>query len=232
MVFRKGAAVAALVISALGITAGTAAADPVQDTPDIRFRGTIVDHSVVLDMDAGSVSVADNHLRFIDRHGSTVASLPLTYIRGGTALPITARLDGDNSVTLTAVTDPAAARPVDPATAAELEEIAHPDSDALNDFGMAMMTATTVGSLLGSAIGAGIGCVAGGIVGAAAGVIVTIGLLAIPGAIGGCLITGAALGAIGAVAGTVIVGLPALVAAGIRFWEDTHPPAIPAPHEA
>ncbi|WP_040792668.1 hypothetical protein [Nocardia paucivorans] len=238
MVFRKGAAVAALLISALGITAGTAAAEPAQDTPDLRFRGTIVDGSVVLDMEAGSVAVTDDHLRFIDRHGSAVASLPLTYIRGGAALPITARLDGDDSVTLTAITDPAAARPIDPAIAAEIEEITDigeitdDSKDAMNDFSMALMTATSVGSLLGTAIGGGIGCVAGGIIGAVTGTVVTIGLLAIPGAIGGCIVTGAALAAIGAVAGTVLIGLPALLAAGTQFWNDTHPPAAPAPHES
>lgn len=50
----------------------------------------------------------------------------------------------------------------------------------------------------------------------------SIGLLAVPAAIGCYLITGAALAGMGAVAGTVIVGIPALIAAGIQFWNDTH----------
>ncbi|MEU7767814.1 hypothetical protein AB0B25_22175 [Nocardia sp. NPDC049190] len=222
MIFRKSAAVAAMVISALGITAGYAGADPAQESPDIHFQANAIDRSVVVTMDAGSLAVDDNHLRFIDRHDAVVASLPLTYIRGGNAMPIVAQLDGD-TVTLTPSTDPAAAQPVSPATAQEIDALSHPNLNAaLGNFSMSMMAAVTVGSLLGSAIGAGIGCVAGGVVGGAAGGVVTIGLLAIPAAIGGCLITGAALAAMGAVVGTILLGIPALIAAGAQFWNDTH----------
>ncbi|MGO4617465.1 hypothetical protein AB4305_24180 [Nocardia sp. 2YAB30] len=222
MMFGKGAAVAAMVISALSISAGTAAADPVQDTPDVHFQANVVDRSVVLTMDAGALTVSDNHLQFLDRHGASVATLPLTYVRGGNAMPIAAQLDGD-TVTLTPSNDPADASPLSGSTAQEIDALSHPNFNAaLGNFSMSMMAAATVGSLLGSAIGGGIGCVAGGVVGGATGGVVSIGLLAIPAAIGGCLVTGAALAAIGAVAGTVIVGIPALIAAGAQFWNDTH----------
>ncbi|MFQ6394267.1 hypothetical protein ACLMAJ_12495 [Nocardia sp. KC 131] len=222
MMFRKGAAVAAMAISALGISAGTAAAEPGQQTPDIHFQAEAIDQSVVLTMDAGTLAVGDGHLRFIDRSGVSVATLPLAYVRDGAAMPIAARLAGD-TVTLTPSTDPADARTISASTAQEIDALSHPNYNAaLGNFSMSMMAAATVGSLLGSAIGGGIGCVAGGIVGGATGGVVSIGLLAIPAAIGGCLITGAALAGIGAVAGTVIVGVPALIAAGTQFWNDTH----------
>lgn len=220
--FRKGAAVAAMAISALCISAGTATADPTQETPDVHFQANVVDRSVVLTVDAGALTVSDDHLQFIDRSGTSVATLPLTYVHGGSAMPIAAQLDGD-TVTLTPSADPADARPISAATAQEIDALSHPNYNAaLGNFSMSMMAAATVGSLLGSAIGGGIGCVAGGIVGGATGGVVSIGLLAVPAAIGGCLITGAALAGMGAVAGTVIVGVPALIAAGIQFWNDTH----------
>ncbi|BCK56003.1 hypothetical protein [Nocardia wallacei] len=222
MMLRTGAAIAAMVVSALGITAGTAAAHPAPETPDIHFQATVVDHSVVLTADAGTLSVADEHLRFVDRHGATVATLPLAYLRGGSALPIAAHAEGD-TVTLTPSTDPAAAYPPGAATAQEIDALSHPNYNAaLGNFSMSMMAAATVGSLLGSTVGAGIGCVAGGIVGGATGGVVSIGLLAVPAAIGGCLVTGAALAAMGAVVGTIVVGIPALIAAGAQFWNDTH----------
>jgi hypothetical protein len=222
VMFRKGAAVAAMAISALCISAGTATADPTQETPDVHFQANVVDRSVVLTMDAGALAVGDGHLQFIDRSGTSVATLPLTYVHGGSAMPIAAQLDGD-TVTLTPSIDPADARPISAATAQEIDALSHPNYNAaLGNFSMSMMAAATVGSLLGSAIGGGIGCVAGGIVGGATGGVVSIGLLAVPAAIGGCLITGAALAGMGAVAGTVIVGVPALIAAGIQFWNDTH----------
>ncbi|WP_227983685.1 hypothetical protein [Nocardia spumae] len=223
MMLRNGVAVAALVVSALGISAGSAAADPAAPTTsDIHFQANAIGRSVVLAVDTGAVAVHDNHLEFIDRHGATVASLPLAYRHEGRVLPIAAQVDGDR-VTLTAETDPAASRPLPAATAQEIDALSHPNFNAaFGNFSMEMMAAATVGSLLGSTVGAGIGCVAGGIVGGAAGGVVTIGVLAVPGAIGGCLVTGAALAAMGAVVGTIVVGVPALIAAGAQFWNDTH----------
>ncbi len=222
MKFRIGAALTTLAVSTLVASAGIASADPVVAEPDIHFQAHAVNRSVVLDMDAGSVTVADNHLHFLDRNGTEVAALPLAYTHNGTQMPIAAHVAG-KSVELTAATDAATARPTDPATAQEIDALSHPNFNAaFGNFSMEMMAAATVGSLLGSTVGAGIGCVAGGIVGGAAGGVVTIGVLAIPGAIGGCLVTGAALAAMGAVVGTIVVGVPALIAAGAQFWNDTH----------
>ncbi|MBU3067837.1 hypothetical protein KO481_40780 [Nocardia sp. NEAU-G5] len=112
MKLRTGAAIAAMTISTLGITAGTAAAEPVADTPDIHFQTTPAGRSVVLTADAGTLTVADNHLQFIDRSGTTVATLPLAYLRGADDLPIAAQVEG-TTVTLTPSTDLADARPVE-----------------------------------------------------------------------------------------------------------------------
>ena len=219
MKFRTGATIAALAASATMATVAPASAAP---GPDVHFLARPVGQSVVLSMDAGRVTVADNHLHLLDRSGTEVATLPLAYLRDGREMPIAAALDG-NSVTLTAATDPSAARPADPGTAREIDALAHPNFNAaLGNFSMEMMAAATVGSLLGSTTGAAIGCVAGGIVGGLGGGVVSVGVLAIPGALGGCLVTGAALAAMGAVVGTIAVGLPALAAAGAQFWNDNH----------
>lgn len=222
MRIHKLTAVSAMIISALAISAGTSTAAPAPAAPDLHFQAKTIGRSMVLTTDVGSPAVRDNQLQLLDRNGTSVAAVPLAYIRHGKQMPIAAHLDG-NTVTLTPGTDPASARPVEPAIAKQIDALSHPNFNAaLGNFSMSMMAAATTGSLLGTAVGASVGCVAGGIVGGLAGGVVSVGLLALPGVIGGCLVTGAALGAMGAMAGTIIVGLPVLIAAGTAFWNDTH----------
>ncbi|RMI28479.1 hypothetical protein [Nocardia stercoris] len=222
MKLRTGAALAAMTISTLGITAGTAAAEPVADTPDIHFQAVPNGRSVVLTADAGTLTVADNHLQFVDRSGTTVATLPLAYLRGGDELPIAAQVEA-NTVTLTPSTDPADARPAEASTIADIDAMADPNFNAsVGNFSMEMMASASVGSLLGSVVGGVVGCVAGGIAGGAAGGVVTLGVLALPGAVGGCLVTGAALAGIGATVGVAVTGIPTLIAGGTQFWNSTH----------
>ncbi|MGW4354920.1 hypothetical protein ACWELJ_22830 [Nocardia sp. NPDC004582] len=220
---RSAAVVAAMVVAALGSTAGTVLAAPASTSPEFQFQGTVVGQSVEVKVDAGALAIDDGHVLFRDSRGATVASLPLAYRKDGATLPITAQLDG-TKVTLTPATDPAAVRPVNAQTRNELDQLAHPDGFAgsLGTFSQEVMTATAVGVLLGSAIGLAVGCIGGGIVGGVTGGVVSIGVLALPGAIGGCLVTGAALAAIGAVVGTVAIGIPVLAAAAAQFWNSTH----------
>ncbi|MCM6775162.1 hypothetical protein NDR87_25000 [Nocardia sp. CDC159] len=240
MRFTKFAATSALVIAALGVSAGTAYAEPAPASnstlqtdvaPGIHYRASLVDHSVVVSTDSGSMAARDGQFQVLDGSGRVVAALPLSYQRDGLSFPIAAAIDG-NTATLTPSVDRAAATPV----AKGVPDLRYVDATANPNFNQALSNLSSeisigvaIGTLVGTAIGAGIGCVAGGIVSGLAGAAVTIGTLAVPAAIGGCLVTGAALAAMGAVAGTIIIGGPVVAVALIQFFADVATPPVPAP---
>lgn len=112
MKFRKFAATSALVIAAMGIGAGTSYAQPATvGNPDIHYTADVVDKSVVVRTDAGSLTTDNNQLQVRDNLGNVVAGFPLSYLRDGLEYPIAAAADGANEVTLTPSVDPAAAHP-------------------------------------------------------------------------------------------------------------------------
>ncbi|WP_405161334.1 hypothetical protein OG203_34025 [Nocardia sp. NBC_01499] len=205
--------VAACMVAALVGSAGTSHAA----APEIHYTAGMVDKSVVLTMDAGSLTARDGQFLINDNAGRLLVSMPLSYQRDSKVWPITAKIDG-NTATLTPSTDPDAAEPAPP----ELRDIAIDPQSA--DFNTAVMNFATVaglgvalGTLIGTAIGAGIGCVAGGALVGAAAAVPTIGVLAVPGFLGGCLVTGAAAAPIGAIIGTIALGVPAAVIGGLLF---------------
>ncbi|MFI7002566.1 hypothetical protein [Nocardia sp. NPDC050175] len=207
--------VAACTVAALVGSAGTSHADPA--APEMHYTASMVDKSVVLTTDAGTLTTGDGQFLVNDRTGRVLVSMPLSYQRDNKVWPITAKIDG-NTATLTPSTDPTAAHPAP----AELRDIAiDPQS---TDFNAAVMNFATVaglgvalGTLIGTAIGAGIGCAAGGALVGAAAAVPTIGVLAVPGFLGGCLVTGAAAAPIGAIIGTIALGVPAAVIGGLLF---------------
>lgn len=242
MKFRSLTATAVISAAALSITSLTtnvASAQPDSSNssvttdlvPGIHYSASLVDHSVVISTDAGSLAAKDDQFQIIDAAGKAVASLPLSYQRAGLSFPIAAEIHG-NTATLTPNTDPAAATPV-PAETPVLEDIdatANPNfNQALSNLTNEVAVGVAVGSLIGTAIGAGIGCIAGGALVGAGATAATIGTLTIPGAIGGCLVTGAAMGAIGAVAGTIFVGGPVAAVALFQFANELANPPAPAP---
>ncbi|TQF73276.1 hypothetical protein FK531_07045 [Rhodococcus spelaei] len=243
MKIKKLAATAAVVVAATGITAATAGAAPARtDRPDnstvsadvlpgIHYKAALVDKSVVLTTDTGSLTVRGDQFQVLDGSGTLVAGVPLTYQRDGRQWPIAARIDG-NTATLTPSTDPAVARPLEntwlPLRSIDATKDAN-FNQALTNFGAEVSLGVAIGSLIGTAVGAGIGCIAGGAILGAGATVATIGTLTVPGAIGGCLVTGAAAGAIGAVAGTILVGGPVAIVSGIQFANDLNTPPAPAP---
>lgn len=202
-------------VAALVGAAGTSHADPA--APEMHYTASMVDKSVVLTTDAGTLTAADGHFLVNDPSGHLLVSMPLSYQQDNKVWPITAKIAG-NTATLTPSTDPVAAHPAP----AELRDIAIDPQSA--DFNTAMMNFATVaglgvalGTLIGTAVGAGIGCVAGGALVGAAAAVPTIGVLAVPGFLGGCLVTGAAAAPIGAIIGSIALGVPAAVIGGLLF---------------
>ncbi|MBF6274085.1 hypothetical protein A5780_37215 [Nocardia sp. 852002-20019_SCH5090214] len=214
MKLRKFAATSALVIAALGISTGTAFAAPAPAAnPDIHYTANVVDKSVVVKTDAGSLTTEGNEFQVRDNQGKVVAGFPLSYQHDGLEYPIAAQIDG-NQATLVPSTDRAAAHPAqmlhDVASRSDLDAA---NQSAINELGIA----TSIGTLVGTAIGLAGGCVLGAVLGTP--------FLVVPGWIGGCL-TGAALGApLGAAAGLVGVGGISGVLVAIEYFNRINAPA-------
>ncbi|AYF73950.1 hypothetical protein D7D52_08815 [Nocardia yunnanensis] len=219
----NAAIVAALTTAALAVTAGVANAEPAQPDPAARpsglhFTAQIVDRTVTVSTDGGTLTAADGRLSVRDAEGTVLEGIPLTYHRDGKTWPIDAEIH-DHTAVLTPVTDPARAiADTAPAVPAALTDTALHDIGIdwqSTDFNASVMNfatmagiGVTLGTLIGTVVGAVIGCVAGGLVAGAAATAMTIGALTIPGFLGGCLVTGAALGAIGAVIGNIFIAGP------------------------
>ncbi|WP_051179037.1 hypothetical protein [Nocardia concava] len=204
MRFKKFAATSALAIAALGISAGTAYADPAPaPTADaIHWDAKIEGASVVLKTDLGSLTQQDGQFQVLDADGGLVTAFPLSFQTDGLAHPVAAQIDG-NTATFTPNMDPAAATP-----APVLHNVAsQADQDAAwsaasSQFGIA----TGMGTLIGTLIGGVGGCALGAVLGTP---------VLLPGWIGGCLM-GAGIGIpIGAAAGLVLTGGVAAVAIGL-----------------
>ncbi|MGW4124141.1 hypothetical protein ACWEKS_36815, partial [Nocardia sp. NPDC004711] len=91
MRYTKFAATSALAIAALGISAGTAYADPAAAAdPGIHWDTKIDGASVVLKTDAGSLTTQDGQFQVRDNNGGLVTQFPLNIITGDVAHPVAA----------------------------------------------------------------------------------------------------------------------------------------------
>ncbi|MGV9667894.1 hypothetical protein ACWDUL_30835 [Nocardia niigatensis] len=238
MQFSKLAATSALVVAALGMTAGTVHADPApapspvipsvidginqgvgQVLPSIHWNAKVEGDSVVVETDAGSLTTADDQFQVRDDQGNVVTGFPLSYTLGDLEYPIDAAVDGLRAV-LTPSTDPSTARP-----SAMLHNVVKQQAfdDAVSAASTQFGLITAVGTLVGTIVGAGIGCVVGIIGGA------TLSLPVLEaagfGPVLGCL-AGAAIGIpLGAAAGLVLTGVPAAIIVGIGFAQRVNDPA-------
>ncbi|MET8650831.1 MULTISPECIES: hypothetical protein [Nocardia] len=224
MKLKKFAATSALVIAAVGVTSATAYAAPAPAPapgstiqtdvlPGIHYTANIVDNSVVLKTDAGSLTTQGSQFQVLDGQGNLVAGMPLTYLKDGMEWPIAAQVDG-NTATFTPSTDVADARPATMLQPVAAQDIGGADfntslSVAATQFGLA----TGIGTLVGSLVGGVLGCVAGAVIGAP---------LVVPtffaGPLGLC-VAGAGVGiALGAAAGMIVLGVPVGIASAIQFY--------------
>ncbi|PND52448.1 hypothetical protein [Rhodococcus sp. ENV425] len=223
MKFRKLAAVAAMTIAAVGVTAGTSYAAPAVTAPEkINYETKAEGDSVVTVIDAGSFAVSGDgkSVEVQNDKGDTVISLPLAIQLGDLQLPFEREISEDGkTLTLTPVTDMSQATPVAPEdkvtpgltpVALKLQDVASPEENlkAQQNFISQVGMATAIGAVTGAIIG----CIIGGIVGIPAAVV--------PGFIGGC----AAGGAAGATIGTFVAGGPTAVVAGIGLVQDLMAP--------
>ncbi|GAB0105077.1 hypothetical protein JMUB6875_40550 [Nocardia sp. JMUB6875] len=196
------------------------------DAPTLHVDAKIVGQAVELHTGLGTLRVADRHLQIVDPKGVVVGAIPLTLVKGDTAYPVDAHIDG-NDATLTPATDRTRLltdderRLLSPAAAA----IAGGDSpedrmnDAMANANTELGLAVSVGTLLGAIIGGPLGCVFAGALGT---FIATPGI----GTVAGCLLGAVAGAGIGVVAFNLLIGVPALIASGIHAYNVmTAPPA-------
>ncbi|WP_203236726.1 hypothetical protein [Nocardia panacis] len=223
---RKFTVVAAGVAVALGVLNAVVpesnAAPEQAAPPGIHYDAKVVDKTIVLTTDIGSLAAADGQFQVLDGQGRLAAALPLSYRLDDKIWPIAAKIDGNTAV-LTPSVDPATATPAQTPALQPVDAQADFDnalSAAANQFGLA----TGIGTLTGTIIGAALGCVAGAVVGAA-----LMPPIFLPGAAGGC-VAGAAAGiALGAAAGMIGLGLPVGIASAIQFFQRINtPPAAAA----
>ncbi|WP_280435858.1 ammonium transporter [Nocardia carnea] len=192
MRIRKIAAAVVPLLATATFGAATAHATPVA-APDIGYRTELVGKTVVTTLTHGTFEVAGETVDIVDESGATVVTLPLSVREGATEYPLPhAVRDEGRVLELTAVKDPAAARPAAELVASPQENLAAQDN-LTSQIGLA----TAIGGFVGTAVGAVIGL----LVTAGTGVGIPAGI-----------ITGAALGGI---IGTLAVGGPTLIVAAV-----------------
>ncbi|MFI9511427.1 hypothetical protein [Nocardia sp. NPDC052566] len=233
MLMRKFAATSALLIAAIGVTAGTVNATPTDqaDNGVINFTAKATDTQSIITTDAGSIVVEDDVLKIKAANGTVVAGTPLKFRVDEFEFPIAAQIT-DRTATLTPQLDMqhAAYKPV----ALPFEDKAPWKSEydreqaAFNRMKDTIAMGATVGTLVGGIGGGAIGCVLGGIVGAGAAAAAIVGLFGpfVPAAILGCLGGIAAIGAIGALAGQIFITAPVAIAAVIQYVTTINQPFV------
>lgn len=238
MQIRKLAAVSMLTAAAIGLTSGTAYADPVPtphspDTlnvelaPRINYRAFDNGGAAVITTDAGTLAIANGQFQIRAADGTIVGGVPLELRVDDISMPIDARIDG-NTATLTPDPTHAVYKPV----ALPFQESApwktpyEREQAAWSRMMSTISLGAAVGSIVG-AVGAGaLGCVAGGVLGATGG-FAFLAAGAVPGALIGCLAGAAAFVPLGTLAGTLFVTGPVAVAAVIQYFTTVNSPFVP-----
>ncbi|MFI9405753.1 hypothetical protein [Nocardia sp. NPDC052316] len=235
MRITKFAATSALLIAALGVTAGTVNAAPAADQKVINYTATGTDTQSILTIDQGSIQVEDGALKIKDAAGTTIAGTPLVMRVDDFEFPIAADIS-DRTATLTPQLDMAHAtyKPV----ALPYEDKAPWKTEYDREqAAWSRMTSTismgaTIGTLVGGLGGAAIGCVLGG----AAGLVLTGALSAMLGApvgfIGGCIAGFLAMGAVGTLLGQIFVTAPVAIGAAIQYFTTINAPFVAPPAPA
>ncbi|MEU1431329.1 hypothetical protein ABZ412_30095 [Nocardia sp. NPDC005746] len=228
MKLNKFAVSAALVTTALGVTAGTVNAAPAPaDAGAINYTATSSDKDVVIRTDAGSMGVENGVFTIKAADGTTVAGTELSLRVDDFVFPIATEIH-DRVATLTPQIDLAHAtyKPV----ALPFENSAPWKTDYEREqAAWSRMTSTlsmgaTIGTLTGGLGGAALGCLIGGVAGTA----LTGALLTMFGAgpLAGCIAGAAAVGFLGTIAGQVFVTAPFAIAAAVQYFTTINQPSI------
>ncbi|MET7769132.1 hypothetical protein [Nocardia sp. NPDC005366] len=237
MLMRKFAATSALLIAALGVTAGAVNAAPAAPSTDapINFTAQATDTQSIITIDSGSIVVENDALKIKAADGTVVAGSELKFRLDDYELPIAAQISG-NTATLTPQldVDKAVYKPV----ALPYEDKAPWKNEydrelaAFNRLKDTISVGATVGTLIGGLGGGAVGCVLGGLTAGTVASATIVGLFGpfIPAAAVGCLIGASAVGFLGTLVGQIFVTAPVAIAAAIQYFATTTAPFVaPAP---
>ncbi|MEU8895049.1 hypothetical protein [Nocardia sp. NPDC048505] len=234
MLMRKFAATSALLIAALGVTAGTVNAAPAETDAPINYTIDSTDTQSILSIDQGSIVAEDGALKIKDAAGNLVAGTPLIMKIDEFEFPIAADISG-RTATLTPQLDmdKAVYKPV----ALPFENQApwkteyEREQAAFNRMKDTIAMGATIGTLVGGLGGAAVGCVLGGATGAVLSSALT-ALLGLPaGFLAGCIAGVLLVGALGTLAGQILVTAPVAIGAAIQYFATISAPA-PVPPAA
>ncbi|MQY17810.1 hypothetical protein NRB20_08770 [Nocardia sp. RB20] len=234
MKMRKFAVVAALVTTALGVTAGGANAAPQQSAPEaVNFKAWSTPTASVVQTDAGSMAVENGVFKIKAADGKTVAGTELKFRVDDFEFPIAANI-ANHTATLTPQFDMGHAvyKPVDLPyqNTAPWKTPYDREQAAWNRMKDTISTGATVGTLVGGLTGGAIGCVLGGIAGATVSAAAIVGLFGafLPAAVIGCFGGIIAVGALGTLAGQLLVTAPVAIAAAVQYFQTINAPFVPA----
>ncbi|PXX63106.1 hypothetical protein DFR70_106160 [Nocardia tenerifensis] len=238
MLMKKFAATSALLIAALGVTAGTVNAEPAAEAEaPINFTSQATDTQSIISIDSGSIVVEDDALKIKAANGTTVAGTPLKFRLDDFEFPLAADISG-RTATITPQLD---------MNKAVYKPVALPYEDKApwkNEYdreqaAWSRMTSTismgaTIGTLVGGLGGAAVGCVLGGALGGTivGGTIVGLFGPFVGGIIAGCLAGAAAMGALGVIAGQIFVTAPVAIGAAIQYFTTINQPFVAPPAPA
>ncbi|GAB4582372.1 hypothetical protein [Nocardia sp. IFM 10818] len=230
MLMRKFAATSALLIAALGVTAGTVNAAPAAEAENgvINYAATNTETSTIIRTDAGSMVVEDGVFKIKAANGTTVAGTELKFRVDDFEFPIAAEIS-DRTATLTPQfeVDKAVYKPV--ALPYENQAPWKTEYDrevaAFNRLKDTIAMGATIGTLAGGIGGAALGCVIGAGVAFAA----TTPLLLMFGAgpLGGCLVGASLVGFLGTLAGQIFVTAPVAILAAVQYFTTINQPFTP-----
>ncbi|MGK8510925.1 hypothetical protein ACRS5S_23820 [Nocardia asiatica] len=234
MLMRKFAATSALLIAALGVTAGTVNAAPAAEAEGaVNFTAHSTETQSIITTDAGSMVVEDGTFKVKAANGDVLTGMPLTFRVDEFEFPIAAEI-ADRTATLTPQFDLAHAtyKPV----ALPFEDKAPWKSEydrevaAFNRLKDTISTGAAIGTLVGGIGGGAVGCVLGGIAGATVASATIVGLFGpfIPAAAIGCLGGILAIGALGTLAGQLLITAPVAIGAAIQYFTTVNQPFTPA----
>ncbi|MFI9508637.1 hypothetical protein [Nocardia sp. NPDC052566] len=230
---RKIVAVAAGLAAAVGIAAGTAGAQPENESA-VGFTAAATDTQTIIKTDAGAMVIEDEIFKIKASNGTVLTGMPLKFRLDDFEFPIVAEI-ADRTATLTPQLDPHAA--VYKPAALPFEDKApwkneyDREQAAWNRLTSTISMGATVGTLLGGLGGGAIGCVLGGIAGATVASATIIGLFGpfIPAAAIGCLGGIIAIGALGTLAGQIFVTAPIAIGAAIQYFSTINQPYVTPP---
>ncbi|MFX0578349.1 hypothetical protein [Nocardia nepalensis] len=235
---RKTIAAATLLVSTLGVTAGTAgtASAAPADAGAVGYKVSVGERSSVIDLAAGSITVEEGVLKIKAPGGAVLAGSELSFRVDDYVFPIAAEIR-DRTATLTPQLDleHAVYKPV----ALPYEDQApwktqyDREQAAWARLSSTILMGATIGTTVGGIGGAAVGCVLGGIAGATVASAAIVGLFGafIPAAAIGCIGGIVALGALGSLAGQLLVTAPVAIMAAVQYFTTINQPA-PAPAPA